>query len=201
MDMKVTKKMAKGIAEQMARFIIEKREQGIQLSKESSSSKPNKTTKEYLERTLCEEDLKNLDNIIKRELKMLFRVKPPEKYDYNTDIREIGMILIAKNRFSEMMCSERWKQIRQLMIIKSGGCCEVCGFPSSKLVLHHKNYSSLFEEDIDDLQIVCRPCHRAIHGAKLVDVPIFAQEADVYDSVSTPKISYQLQEVNRADFV
>jgi|LSQX01.2.fsa_nt_gb hypothetical protein len=41
---------------------------------------------------------------------------------------------------------------------RSKGKCEICG-TMEKLCLHHKNK---FSNDLDDLIVVCRKCHRKI---------------------------------------
>lgn len=41
--------------------------------------------------------------------------------------------------------------------------CEDCG-QHDLLNVHHVNYRSLFDVEVDDLEILCRDCHGRRHG-------------------------------------
>jgi hypothetical protein len=64
--------------------------------------------------------------------------------------------------------SNRWRQFRAAMLDLVDGTCERCGLredESRLLVLdvHHQTYERLGCELPDDVLVLCRPCHDAMH--------------------------------------
>jgi 5-methylcytosine-specific restriction endonuclease McrA len=62
--------------------------------------------------------------------------------------------------YTSYMQSEAWKALRQTMIDITG-CCERCELTDevTMLEVHHLTYERLGHEDLDDLQVLCPPCH------------------------------------------
>ena len=57
--------------------------------------------------------------------------------------------------------SDHWKNLRKEKK-KLNPVCEVCG-SKKKLDVHHKNYRSLYDVLLEDLQTLCRRCHNSRH--------------------------------------
>ena len=60
--------------------------------------------------------------------------------------------------------SDDWHNLKLKRLKLSNNQCEAenC-FNIKNLELHHRWYSNLGNEDIDDVRIVCRQCHQAVH--------------------------------------
>lgn len=66
------------------------------------------------------------------------------------------------NKYKEYIKSKEWLDIR-LDIIQTRKCCERCG-SKRQLQVHHKTYKNLFNEEPEDLELLCARCHMNEHG-------------------------------------
>ena len=57
--------------------------------------------------------------------------------------------------------SPEWYDLRQ-SVIRRDGHCQSCGGAIEDV--HHLTYERLFNEHLEDLVGLCRPCHAAVHG-------------------------------------
>lgn len=70
------------------------------------------------------------------------------------------------------MKSEPWKVIRDMSLIRSGFMCEKCGSMGKRvggdatLHVHHMHYRNFGAEDMGDLMVLCKNCHKNIHRNK-----------------------------------
>ena len=73
--------------------------------------------------------------------------------------------------------SRDWKHNHNEILERAGGKCERCGEPAT--IVHHKDYQNwaLGEEELLDLEAVCRRCHSRAHGNREVVTPFFAQRS------------------------
>ncbi len=62
--------------------------------------------------------------------------------------------------------SAEWAVKRQQALKHYGRRCRACGATQS-LEVHHKTYARLGRELIEDLTILCRTCHEAVHRMDL----------------------------------
>ena len=60
------------------------------------------------------------------------------------------------------MQSQYWFDLKQYRLALANYVCESCG-TSGPLELHHVDYSNLLAENINDVRVICRQCHQAIH--------------------------------------
>ncbi len=69
-----------------------------------------------------------------------------------------------KEKYYTYLLSCKWRKIRT-KIIKERKSCERCG---SKIILqlHHKTYENIFNEKDEDLELLCRKCHKLEHEIK-----------------------------------
>lgn len=70
-----------------------------------------------------------------------------------------------KDKYLEYLKSKEWKAIRVKLFQLRGRKCEECD-ATRFLQIHHKTYIRLYHEKMDDLQILCRECHKAEHNIK-----------------------------------
>ena len=59
--------------------------------------------------------------------------------------------------------SEHWRQLRERVKRRANNWCERCHTHVAEEI-HHRTYANVGNENLGDLQAVCRPCHRKIHN-------------------------------------
>ena len=69
----------------------------------------------------------------------------------------------AKEEYKEYLNSDHWKSIRLKALDRAGHKCQLC---SSKecLNVHHNTYINRGHEDLKDLVVLCRECHKKFHN-------------------------------------
>lgn len=75
-----------------------------------------------------------------------------------------------KERYQRYLCSREWAVLKEQVKKRSGGVCERCRLVESAAV-HHLTYARKYQEELEDLQDICEPCHQFTHG-KSDDDPI-----------------------------
>ena len=77
----------------------------------------------------------------------------------NINIQEI----VKKLTYHDFLKTPYWKSVSSYMKGKFKKCCQ-CG-STKNLNVHHKNYNNLGKEHetLEDLILVCKPCHEKIH--------------------------------------
>lgn len=74
--------------------------------------------------------------------------------------------------YKDYINSPEWKDLKVKIGNLRGYKCEICS-NTQNLQLHHKTYANLYDEPLEDLQLVCGGCHTNIHeGYKGVVDPI-----------------------------
>lgn len=58
--------------------------------------------------------------------------------------------------------SSNWRAKRRRILQRAGHRCEKCGV-GGRLDIHHRTYERLRYEWPEDLQALCRPCHKRAH--------------------------------------
>lgn len=61
------------------------------------------------------------------------------------------------------MRSPEWRAFRREIVTARGGKCEICQ-AWGRLDVHHLTYERLGCERPEDVLVVCRECHEALHG-------------------------------------
>lgn len=62
------------------------------------------------------------------------------------------------------LLSEHWKTLRKAKL-KISPRCEICG-RKTRLDVHHLRYKHIYDVLIQDLQTLCRRCHKKYHRKK-----------------------------------
>jgi hypothetical protein len=88
--------------------------------------------------------------------------------DRENDMPFIRRHYERNSRYREYLNSLEWKSRRQAVRERCKGICERC---SKYLVdeVHHLTYANVFNEPLEDLQGLCRPCHSFTHGGSGID--------------------------------
>jgi len=67
--------------------------------------------------------------------------------------------------YKDYLKSSHWLTTRREAIIRAGFKCEYCGasFYDETLQVHHLTYKNIGREQPEDMQVLCRTCHRKAH--------------------------------------
>lgn len=69
-------------------------------------------------------------------------------------------------RYSVYIESAAWRAKREKLFAARGKKCEYCK-STKNIQVHHLTYKRLGREWLQDLQVLCVTCHKAIHEANL----------------------------------
>jgi hypothetical protein len=61
------------------------------------------------------------------------------------------------------MASPQWRRLRQAKFAEVGRRCERCGGREC-IEVHHRSYQNFGRERLEELEVLCRPCHAGEHG-------------------------------------
>ena len=75
---------------------------------------------------------------------------------------------VKRESYKTYIRSEAWRKKRQEVFALKGEWCDDCG-TSSNLHVHHLTYDNLFNEKMEDLQVLCKSCHEKEHGRSFSD--------------------------------
>ncbi len=70
---------------------------------------------------------------------------------------------LHRKKYDKYLGTDKWKLFKIGIIEKRGAKCERCGFVNNYLDLHHKTYERLFDELPEDVELLCKTCHRKEH--------------------------------------
>lgn len=76
--------------------------------------------------------------------------------------KKIKSISERKKKYLDYLKSDEWAQLKIDLFNHRGYKCERC-WKTNKLHIHHKTYDNLFNEEPEDLEILCQKCHRLEH--------------------------------------
>ncbi len=65
--------------------------------------------------------------------------------------------------YLDYLQSNEWAQIRIDLFELRGKKCERCG-SKKRISVHHLSYDNIFNEEPEDLEILCDKCHKNEHG-------------------------------------
>ncbi len=69
---------------------------------------------------------------------------------------------MSKEGYECYLKSNWWKERRRLALLRCNRRCSTCG-GTKFLQVHHLNYLHLGDEQDEDLEVLCRDCHREKH--------------------------------------
>lgn len=71
--------------------------------------------------------------------------------------------VIRQEDYREYLNSDHWKKTRAAALQRAGNKCQGCG-GTYDLQVHHKTYARRGHERPEDLEVLCRNCHKDEHG-------------------------------------
>lgn len=89
-----------------------------------------------------------------------------KKKIYNLIIKESNYLNSNKYKYYKYLESNEWKAIRNDRMKMDNYLCQECRNAKADEV-HHITYNRIFEEILEDLISVCKPCHKKLHGEPL----------------------------------
>jgi hypothetical protein len=75
----------------------------------------------------------------------------------------MSVAMTERERYQRYLTSREWAEKRWAVMARSGGRCERCRINQADAV-HHLTYIRKYQEQLDDLQAICEPCHEFTHG-------------------------------------
>lgn len=69
----------------------------------------------------------------------------------------------GREKYQAYLCSREWSKIRERVRSRSGGVCERC-LTNEMDHVHHLTYERKYQERMEDLQAICKPCHDFTHA-------------------------------------
>lgn len=66
-------------------------------------------------------------------------------------------------RYDAYMGSPAWRQLRERALLRALGRCEECQVGGRGLHVHHLTYQRFGAETLDDVRVLCAPCHQREH--------------------------------------
>lgn len=71
---------------------------------------------------------------------------------------------LRKTPYYAHLMSQRWRDTREIKLEQTDGRCEKCGKRKQHMNVHHLTYENVYNERLEDLQVLCRRCHKDEHG-------------------------------------
>lgn len=70
--------------------------------------------------------------------------------------------------YDQYLQTSHWKTLRLKKLEEVGRRCQLCN-SEDRLDVHHRSYEHRGEEPLNDLTVLCRPCHAKFHGKMVVE--------------------------------
>lgn len=67
-------------------------------------------------------------------------------------------------KYRTYLRSPEWKAKREELFKLRGKLCETCT-STRNIQVHHLTYKRVFNEKLNDLQVLCKSCHKKIHNS------------------------------------
>jgi len=65
--------------------------------------------------------------------------------------------------YKEYLLTDEWKKKRKIILERANYRCQVCD-SNKNLHVHHRTYENIYNENIDDLTLLCGKCHKQFHN-------------------------------------
>lgn len=92
---------------------------------------------------------------------VLFKLTPRESKGFDTKLQK--KIKLEYRRYGNSHC---WKETRTNKLESVNHECEVCG-ATENLQIHHLSYYNVGMEELEELEVLCQPCHYNEHRVEL----------------------------------
>ncbi len=105
------------------------------------------------------------------------KAKPPEVKEPKPTKKQKKRKKRGRGNYQKYLRSEEWKMRREQRLKIDNYTCQMCG-TKEKLVVHHKTYARIFNEDMDDLITLCDPCHKKVHNRDNIPQDNFGSQGE-----------------------
>lgn len=65
--------------------------------------------------------------------------------------------------YKSYLQTPHWKRVRRAAYGKFGRVCFACGTEEKTIHVHHLSYKNRGQENMDDLMLLCKDCHKMVH--------------------------------------
>lgn len=107
--------------------------------------------------------------------------------------------------YKEYLLSEQWQERRKKVFSRAlanansnnkYGICEKCSYKPRKhcLQVHHKTYVNLFNEPIEDLELLCPNCHKEETEKQIIDRKELELKERILKTMNERKINFEIKE-------
>ncbi|MBN1270597.1 MAG: hypothetical protein JXB04_13485 [Kiritimatiellae bacterium] len=72
----------------------------------------------------------------------------------------------SRRVYTRYLKTEHWQSVKQNALENAGFRCQLCAQTRGKLDVHHNSYQCIGMETLQDVIVLCRPCHKIHHGAR-----------------------------------
>ncbi|WP_377477665.1 HNH endonuclease [Olivibacter oleidegradans] len=69
-------------------------------------------------------------------------------------------------KYKNYLLSVEWKEKRRLVLERDNSLCQHCMTATAENI-HHLKYDNLFNEPLEDLLSLCKPCHEKEHQSPI----------------------------------
>lgn len=77
-------------------------------------------------------------------------------------LSSLNFQLTSYYKYQKYLMSQAWRDKRKLVLERDDNLCQSCKIKPAEEV-HHLTYNNLFNEPLEDLQSLCKSCHKAVH--------------------------------------
>ena len=127
------------------------------LKKKTLATKRDKESLASLARDVLQK-LESGPNPIRLSSVEVYRPDPPKEKKKSVGVPEPTY----RQMYKAYMASDLWKNKRGELFLTKPRRCEKCGF-DGMVDVHHLHYGNIGNENLEDLQILCRDCHETEH--------------------------------------
>jgi len=80
--------------------------------------------------------------------------------------------------------TDHWQHIRRTKLRLTRNRCQLCG-SRNKLNVHHRSYAEVYQEQLDDLIVLCEQCHSTFHKTNRSEFQRITQRGETNDAIKT----------------
>ncbi|WBC28395.1 HNH endonuclease [Rhodobacteraceae phage LS06-2018-MD05] len=101
-------------------------------------------------------------SVVKTKHKIKKKAKKPKNKTKKRNKTKVKPKITFKQKYYDYLESDKWAQLKIDLYNYRGRKCEKCGL-TYKLQVHHLTYDNIFNEEPEDLIILCENCHKKEH--------------------------------------
>jgi 5-methylcytosine-specific restriction endonuclease McrA len=69
-----------------------------------------------------------------------------------------------KENYKQYLETSHWKDVREDKLKEAKYRCQLCGSIDAELHVHHNTYERIGNEEMSDLIVLCKDCHKKFHN-------------------------------------